>query len=197
MFRATLNGAIVIVESEKQFEEIYEMGFGKIWASEQKNMPNNNLTSEISQKLNDISCPEKKFEATQAKLFTLTDYETFYLMKDLKILELFRKNQFNSEIFVENALEIFTVNDTEFVRKYLAYRYFKNKGWVVKCGIKFACQFVLYEGSITKYHSKYMAFDDFCFGENNLRIGWNSFSAKCRLASQVKKVVGQNYLRKH
>jgi len=44
----------------------------------------------------------------------------------------------------------------DFVERYIAYHYFRAKGWVVKSGTKFAGDFLLYKQGPSDYHASYV-----------------------------------------
>jgi len=43
----------------------------------------------------------------------------------------------------------------EFISNYIAYHYFRSKGWVPKLGIKYGTDLVLYKEGMPFYHSSY------------------------------------------
>ncbi|GFS08751.1 tRNA-splicing endonuclease subunit Sen2-like [Elysia marginata] len=49
----------------------------------------------------------------------------------------------------------FQVLKEQFVPQYVAYHYFRSKGWVPKSGLKFGCDFILYREGPPFYHGSY------------------------------------------
>ncbi|CAG8524278.1 199_t:CDS:2, partial [Scutellospora calospora] len=72
----------------------------------------------------------------------LTTEEAFFLNFGLGCLEIYDTND-------DSPL---TKLDNPFIIRYVAYHYFRSLGWVVKGGMKFGCDYVLYEkGPVFKH----------------------------------------------
>ncbi|KAI9291085.1 hypothetical protein K502DRAFT_368729 [Neoconidiobolus thromboides FSU 785] len=76
----------------------------------------------------------------------------------------------------------------KFVNEYLVYHYFRSNGWVVKNGLKFATNFVLYKDGPTYQHSKYAVIIKSINNINDIILSWKDLIQYTRLASQIKKV---------
>jgi len=79
-------------------------------------------------------------------VLVLDFYETYYLVK---------RNMVQSPMDKEELLKIFIKKDKKFLEKYSVYEYFKNRGYIVKSGLKYGTEFRLYEVSEDE-HSKYL-----------------------------------------
>ena len=60
-----------------------------------------------------------------------------------------------SVISLEALQEQFEEEDNRFMLKYIAYVYFRSKGWIPKCGLKFGVDFLLYKCGPPFYHSSF------------------------------------------
>ncbi|KII72433.1 hypothetical protein RF11_11601 [Thelohanellus kitauei] len=70
---------------------------------------------------------------------TLAPYEAFYLFNDLNIIKINQENIEKTESLA--VLKIFVSLYPNFVREYVAYKYFKFNGWTVRSGMRYASQF--------------------------------------------------------
>ncbi|GFO28915.1 tRNA-splicing endonuclease subunit sen2-like [Plakobranchus ocellatus] len=79
--------------------------------------------------------------------------EAFFLtfgLGCLRILDLESKALDLTEMWCQ-----FQVLKEQFVPHYVAYHYFRSKGWVPKSGLKFGCDFILYKEGPPFYHGSY------------------------------------------
>ncbi|XP_076271978.1 tRNA splicing endonuclease subunit 2 [Rhynchophorus ferrugineus] len=79
--------------------------------------------------------------------------EAFFLTNVLGCLEVTYKNDI---LTVENMWELFSNTQPTFIRNYIVYYYYKAKKWVVKPGIKFGGDFLLYKQGPPFYHASYV-----------------------------------------
>ncbi|KAF7395612.1 hypothetical protein HZH68_009662 [Vespula germanica] len=88
----------------------------------------------------------------------MTFEETFFLMFGLGCLQLIH---FDGTLMdINNAWLYFSKEDTNFVQKYVVYHYFRSKGWVVKPGLKYGGDFLLYKEGPPFYHASYIVIID-------------------------------------
>ncbi|XP_053676181.1 uncharacterized protein LOC128726400 [Anopheles nili] len=80
--------------------------------------------------------------------------EAFFLMQELKLLEL--KTVFNKPIDIPEAFDKFRKAKRNFFVCYCAYLYLKSKNWIIKSGIKFGGDFVIYVRGPQFYHASYI-----------------------------------------
>ena len=79
---------------------------------------------------------------------------------------------------------------THFALRYAVYHYYRSQGWVVKCGLKFGTDFVLYKRGPSFKHSDYAVIimpsidGDTC----ELSKSWTCILGMTRVCGQVKKV---------
>lgn len=83
----------------------------------------------------------------------LSSEEATYLALELNVLQVTSTDRsiVNTETLWSHFLEI----NGRFVERYAAYRYYRNKGWVPKSGLKFGVDFLLYKEGPSFYHSTY------------------------------------------
>ncbi|CAG4942510.1 unnamed protein product [Parnassius apollo] len=84
--------------------------------------------------INKIKLPEK---------LMLTTQESFFLLYGLGCLQICSLD--NNALSIEQCWELFTENDKYFIEKYVVYHYFRSKGYIVKSGIKFGGEYLLYK----------------------------------------------------
>lgn len=62
-------------------------------------------------------------------------------------------------------------SDKKFLQRYIAYHHFRSRGWVVKCGLKFGGDFLLYKDGPIFYHASYIVVTKVIFSENAVESG--------------------------
>ncbi|XP_033226834.1 tRNA-splicing endonuclease subunit Sen2 isoform X2 [Belonocnema kinseyi] len=117
----------------------------------------------------------------------LTFEETFFLMFGLGCL---RVVDFQGKVLsIKEAWEHFCREDPFFVQKYVIYHYFRSKGWVVKPGLKYGGDFLLYKQGPPFYHASYIVIIDVVDAVNLRRI-----EAKTMRKMQFKNLIGMERL---
>ncbi|XP_001604779.1 tRNA-splicing endonuclease subunit Sen2 [Nasonia vitripennis] len=125
----------------------------------------------------------------------LTFEETFFLMYGLGCL---RVIDFDGKFLsISETWEYFCKEQKSFLQKYVAYHYFRSKGWVVKTGLKYGGDYLLYKEGPAFYHSSYIVIIDVLDAVTlkrieskvNRNMTWNKFIGLERLAETVKKEV--------
>jgi len=87
-----------------------------------------------------IGIPKPKIEEIDAPLI-LDLIEGLYLLENKKITI----TKFKQKITVEQLIQICKEEVHEFERKYIVYKNFRDKGYIINPGIKFGCDFAVYE----------------------------------------------------
>ena len=87
-----------------------------------------------------IGIPKPVIEQIDAPLI-LDLIEGLYLLENKKITI----TKFKQKITVEQLIEICKEEVHEFEKKYIVYKNFRNKGYIINPGIKFGCDFAVYE----------------------------------------------------
>ena len=87
-----------------------------------------------------IGMPKPKIEEIDVPLI-LDLIEGLYLLENKKITITRLKEKINSE----KMTEICKKEVHEFEKKYIVYKNFRNKGYIINPGIKFGCDFAVYE----------------------------------------------------
>ncbi|CAB4442055.1 unnamed protein product [Rhizophagus irregularis] len=128
----------------------------------------------------------------------LTTQEAFFLCYGLGILDIYDLQ--DNLLSVEESWKSFQITSSGFIIRYIVYHYFRSVGWVVRCGMKFGVDYVLYEKGPVFKHAEYAViilpihtsqnFDnsqvDVDF-RNNCMTSWSWMMNLNRVCVQVKK----------
>ena len=101
---------------------------------------------------------ERMRQLAEDDTYPITEYlqlsseEAFYLVHELGTLEVFGSEK---RWTASDLWNHFCEGNSRFVERYIAYQYFRKRGWVPKSGLKFGVDFLLYKESPTIYHSSY------------------------------------------
>ncbi|XP_067667875.1 tRNA-splicing endonuclease subunit Sen2-like [Haliotis asinina] len=79
--------------------------------------------------------------------------ETFFLSYGLGCLVVTDEKQRN--LSLSSLWQRFCSSRADFRAKYIAYHYYRSKGWVPKTGLKFGCDFIVYKEGPPFYHGSY------------------------------------------
>ncbi|KAF7997243.1 hypothetical protein HCN44_005520 [Aphidius gifuensis] len=128
-----------------------------------------------------------------AETLQLTFEETFFLMYGLGCLQLV--NYDNNFLTIIDAWNHFNQQDKYFLIKYIVYHYYRSKGWIVKNGIKFGGDFLLYKDGPPFYHASYVVVIDVADADTLAKIEsksirhftWNSLHSKNRIVNTLGK----------
>ena len=107
--------------------------------------------------------------------------EALFLVEKEKI-EIFSKNK---KISKKELLDKFQKIDKKIQIKYLIFKDLREKGYIVKTGLKFGAEFRVYDKGIKleKKHAKWIVFVE----HESKKLTWHEFSAKNRVAHSTKK----------
>lgn len=123
----------------------------------------------------------------------LTLEETMFLSYALGCLTL--HNDQKHELSIDDMWKEFIKEDIRFAARYAVYHHFRAKGWVVKPGLKFGSDWVLYPVGPSFYHAhftvtvKCLWADTYAVDEslNWREMSWTALSATERLTTHVNK----------
>lgn len=146
-----------------------------------------NYFKEIKPKIEDESCPV-------LESVNLTFEETFFLLFGLGCLNLYDCD--GDLLSIDTAWYHFRKMDENFLQKYVVYHYFRSKGWVVKPGLKYGGDFLLYKQGPSFYHASYIVLID-VLDANTLirdetkctRKTWNNLLGLERLSETAAKEI--------
>ncbi|CAG9564703.1 unnamed protein product [Danaus chrysippus] len=124
--------------------------------------------------LNKVSIQEK---------LMLTLQEAFFLVYGLGCLKIVKEE--DQILNIEECWTLFCNTDKYFVRKYIVYHHFRSKGYVVKSGIKFGGDFLLYREGPEVNHADYIV----VIKTENDAFNWISLLGHVRMATTTVKEV--------
>ena len=94
-------------------------------------------------------------ESDDVDYLRLELYEAFFLTYGLGCLIVNDCDNNGEEMSIDDMWDKFCHVDVDFPQKYAVYHHFRSKGWVVKNGMKFAVDFLLYKDGPPFYHATY------------------------------------------
>nr|CAD7406642.1 unnamed protein product [Timema poppensis] len=101
------------------------------------------------------------------EMLHLTLEEAFFLSYALGCLQVL--DLFGNTLTVVDTWGLFSESQKDFVQKYVAYHHFRSKGWVVKPGLKFGGDFLLYKQGPMFYHASYIVLVEVIKAEDQTR----------------------------
>ncbi|KAK9743998.1 tRNA intron endonuclease, catalytic C-terminal domain [Popillia japonica] len=102
--------------------------------------------------------PEYQIDRSPMKeKLCLSLVEAYYLSNYIKCLNVYCEDTLLSQ---SDMWQKFSETDTCFVSNYAIYKHFRRKGWVVKPGIKFGGDYILYKAGPPYYHASYVVIID-------------------------------------
>lgn len=143
-FKAVFNGFSVEVFDEVDIKELFNSGcYGR--GSYSKSTPAclRNTKEEVEQPL----------IGNEPETLTLYHEEAFFLMHFLNVLEI--KDLKAKVLTSEELFTIFNALNSSFTRRVVAYLYLKAKNWIIRDGMKFGSDFIIYKKSIRIYHGSF------------------------------------------
>jgi tRNA-intron endonuclease len=122
-----------------------------------------------------------KFGERTNNLIKYSLFEAYYLLEKNKIEIYFKNKLLNNE----EVLKKFSKLDKRFNIKYLVFRDLKDKGYILKTGLKFGADFRVYEKikDVKESHSKWILYVDY---ETSI-LKLSEFSSKNRVAHSINK----------
>ncbi|XP_004443211.1 PREDICTED: tRNA-splicing endonuclease subunit Sen2 [Ceratotherium simum simum] len=134
--------------------------------------------------------PYRIFEYLQLSL-----EEAFFLVYALGCLSIYYEKE---PLTIMQLWKAFTVIQPAFRTTYMAYHYFRSKGWVPKVGLKYGTDLLLYRKGPPFYHASYSVIielvDDHFEGSLRRPFSWKSLAALSRVSVNVSKELMLCYL---
>ncbi|KAJ4447568.1 hypothetical protein ANN_09575 [Periplaneta americana] len=125
----------------------------------------------------------------------LTLEEAFFLSYGLGCLQVI--DLFGNYLALDGMWQLFCKSQKDFIPKYVIYHYFRSKGWIVKPGIKFGGDFLLYKHGPPFYHASYIVVIEVVDKSSRTRIAgfgrtlsWTRLMGLNRLAESAGKNMG-------
>ncbi|XP_032680622.1 tRNA-splicing endonuclease subunit Sen2 [Odontomachus brunneus] len=152
------------LEEEKDVEELCNLDYYDFKGTDEHANDDNNLHGNVLVLPDSDSETENYLQNIKPRIenegfpireaLHLTFEETFFLMFGLGCLQVIH---FDGSLFdINNAWLYFCKEKTDFLQKYVVYHYYRSKGWVVKPGIKYGGDFLLYKEGPPFYHASYI-----------------------------------------
>ncbi|XP_055115400.1 tRNA-splicing endonuclease subunit Sen2 isoform X2 [Symphalangus syndactylus] len=121
--------------------------------------------------------------------------EAFFLVYALGCLSIYYEKE---PLTIVKLWKAFTVVQPTFRTTYMAYHYFRSKGWVPKVGLKYGTDLLLYRKGPPFYHASYSVIielvDDHFEGSLRRPFSWKSLAALSRVSVNVSKELMLCYL---
>lgn len=134
--------------------------------------------------------PYRIFEYLQLSL-----EEAFFLAYALGCLSIYYEKE---PLTIVRLWQAFTAVQPAFRTTYMAYHYFRSKGWVPKVGLKYGTDLLLYRKGPPFYHASYSVIielvDDNFEGSLRRPFSWKSLAALSRVSGNVSKELMLCYL---
>ncbi|KAI5748900.1 hypothetical protein M8J76_003038 [Diaphorina citri] len=123
---------------------------------------------------------------TVQETLCLTFEEAFFLSFALHCITI--KHMSTKQVLYLNDLwKLFINNDPNFVEKYVTYHYFRSKGWIVKSGLNFGCDFALYKRGPAYYHASCLVKIRNLNHQDKPKLSWEHMMGYCRVSEAAKK----------
>ncbi|XP_008571096.1 PREDICTED: tRNA-splicing endonuclease subunit Sen2 isoform X3 [Galeopterus variegatus] len=151
------------------------------------------IPSEQSVQRKRLICRRNPYRISEYLQLTLE--EAFFLVYALGCLSIYYEKEPLTIVKLWNS---FTVIQPTFRTTYMAYHYFRSKGWVPKVGLKYGTDLLLYRKGPPFYHASYSVIielvDDHFEGSLRRPFSWKSLAALSRVSVNVSKELMLCYL---
>ncbi|XP_045688088.1 tRNA-splicing endonuclease subunit Sen2 isoform X2 [Phyllostomus hastatus] len=121
--------------------------------------------------------------------------EAFFLVYALGCLSIYYEKE---PLTIVKLWKVFTIVQPTFRTTYMAYHYFRSKGWVPKVGLKYGTDLLLYRKGPPFYHASYSVIielvDDHFEGRLRRPFSWKSLATLSRVSVNVSKELMLCYL---
>ncbi|XP_049498698.1 tRNA-splicing endonuclease subunit Sen2 isoform X1 [Panthera uncia] len=121
--------------------------------------------------------------------------EAFFLVYALGCLSIYYEKE---PLTILKLWKAFPIVQPTFRTTYMAYHYFRSKGWVPKVGLKYGTDLLLYRKGPPFYHASYSVIielvDDHFEGSLRRPFSWRSLAALSRVSVNVSKELMLCYL---
>lgn len=149
----------------------------------------------------DDKLPKKKKLVCRRNPYRIFEYlqlsleEAFFLAYALGCLSIYYEKE---PLTIVKLWQAFTAVQPTFRTTYMAYHYFRSKGWVPKVGLKYGTDLLLYRKGPPFYHASYSVIielvDDNFEGSLRRPFSWKSLAALSRVSGNVSKELMLCYL---
>ncbi len=122
--------------------------------------------------------------------------EAFFLVFALDCLTILENNN-KKMMSIKDLWQYFSSIDAKYPFKYACYHYLRSKGWIIKCGLKYGSDFLVYYEGPDRYHASYsvrVVPQDLNHHQNKReQEEFSQFSALTRINETVCKVYRFNF----
>ncbi|NXD27977.1 SEN2 endonuclease, partial [Spelaeornis formosus] len=150
-------------------------------------------TQEILVKKEVLVCRKNPFRIFEYLQLSLE--EAFFLVYALGCLSIYYGEE---PLSIVKLWEVFSEVKPDFKTTYMAYHYFRGKGWVPKVGLKYGTDLLLYRKGPPFYHASYSVIaelvDDNFEGSLRRPLSWMSLSGLNRTTANASKELMLCYL---
>ncbi|XP_070152998.1 tRNA-splicing endonuclease subunit Sen2 isoform X2 [Polyergus mexicanus] len=189
-------------EEKKEEEELCELNYydfksdcanendnqhGKLLVLPDSDSDTENYLKDIKPKIESEGFPIRE-------ALRLTFEETFFLLFGLGCLQVVHFD--GSLLDINNAWLYFCKEKPDFLQKYVVYHYYRSKGWVVKPGLKYGGDFLLYKEGPPFFHASYIVIVEVANADSlvidstlSTRSTWNSLFGLQRLSETAAKEI--------
>lgn len=136
----------------------------------------------VNANLNEVDVEIKKDKNLIHESLKLSLEESFFLHFALGCLVI--EDCSGGELDTNQLWQIFCKTQEDFILKYVAYHYYRAKGWTVKSGIKYGGDYLLYKRGPAHYHASYLV----QVLDHKKKFTWNEFVGLNRLVETFNKV---------
>uniref|UniRef100_A0A1B6CGZ8 tRNA-splicing endonuclease subunit Sen2 n=2 Tax=Clastoptera arizonana TaxID=38151 RepID=A0A1B6CGZ8_9HEMI len=135
-----------------------------------------------------ISIESEPIKTVQEELHTTLE-EAFFLSYALGCLKIFDWS--GKFLTLTNMWCLFKKTQTDFIENYIAYHYFRAKGWIVKPGHKFGGDLILYKQGPPFYHASYVVIIESVKDNNRSseNLSWDKLQGLNRVVEAAGKEV--------
>jgi len=169
-FEGTFNGNCVVITNKNAMSAVYFQGyFGK-----------GNLSRSEPSFLSADS------EACIEEVLHLSLEEAYFLSYALGCLQVKHQDQY---LNLDEMWTLYSTMKKSFISCYVAYHHFRSCGWVVRSGIKFGNDFLLYKTGPDFYHASFsVRVIPICkTEEHGNNLNWIEFSGIARITESTSK----------
>ncbi|KAG7564586.1 tRNA intron endonuclease catalytic domain-like [Arabidopsis suecica] len=112
--------------------------------------------------------------------------EAFFLFYKLKCIKIsLRGRSLENEVALWRSMRSFKTN---FAISYKAYSHLRSKNWIVRSGLQYGVDFVVYRHHPSLVHSEYAVLVQFICGNDRLKV-WSDIHCSVRLTGSVAKTL--------
>ncbi|GAB6028980.1 tRNA-splicing endonuclease subunit Sen2 [Chamberlinius hualienensis] len=182
-FKGRLLGKTVLVENSEDILALQQGFFGGTGRRIKRRIRNDDKGAPSCQKT--ISATDTMQTVDNCPL-RLSFEEAFFLSFAFGCLHVTDNDKIMN---LEELLSCFMKLDSKFLQRYNVYHYYRSLGWVVKPGIKFGVDYILYKEGPPFYHASYSVMIQLDDENNHINenLTWPSLAGLNRLCERVAK----------